>query len=62
MYPTATRYPGPANANSFRQKLAPWGTTTDPWTSARLGAFGSVLQPWTDEVDVVVSRAMSVYF
>src|ERR1051325_3685373 len=36
MYPTATRYPGPANANIFRQKPAPSGMGTEPWTSGRL--------------------------
>jgi hypothetical protein len=38
MYPTATRYPGPENAKSFRQKL-PVGTGIDPCTSGRLTAL-----------------------
>jgi hypothetical protein len=29
MYPTLTKYAGPANANIRRQKLAPIGSDTD---------------------------------
>src|SRR5947207_8755129 len=42
MYPTATRYPGPAKAKSFRQNPAPAGIGMDPCTSGRLAPPGSV--------------------
>src|SRR4029453_8748538 len=51
MYPTATRYPGPANANSLRQKPASCGTAIEPCTSRRLGAVGTLRQPVPAAVD-----------
>jgi hypothetical protein len=36
MYPTATRYPGPENASSFRQKPRCVGTGIVPCTSDKL--------------------------
>src|SRR5438477_11976970 len=42
MYPTATRKPGPENANSFRQKLTLAGTLTDRCTSRNEGMAGAL--------------------
>jgi hypothetical protein len=44
MYPTATRYPGPAKASIFRQVLVRC-TSTVRYTSARLGATRERRQP-----------------
>src|SRR5206468_12784514 len=45
MYPTATRNPGPANANSLRRTPAETGTTKLRWTSERLGRSGVERNP-----------------
>src|SRR4051812_26263508 len=38
MYPTATMYPGPANASALRQNETPFGTWTVWYDSGRLGS------------------------
>src|SRR3954453_1689553 len=44
MYPTATMYPGPANARALRQKETPRGTWTEWYDSGRLGSVRGYLQ------------------
>src|SRR5437899_2484291 len=44
MYPTATRYPGPANASAFFHHAPRW-TGTVRYTSARLGVSRGCRQP-----------------
>src|SRR5437868_9020569 len=59
MYPTATRYPGPANANSLRQNPAPAGTAIDLWISGRLTDPTGSRQPLVPpRGELVVSGAM----